>query len=62
MKFPQTRLRGVPQQRGLRCVTIELREREIDTLVPKGILKSDARNNKYAVRVALYQYFDRTFN
>jgi hypothetical protein len=48
------------RRKGLRCVTIELRETEIDTLVQRGLLKSDARNNTRAIREALYQYFDRT--
>jgi hypothetical protein len=41
---------------------VELRETEIDTLVQKGLLKADARNNAHAVREALYQYFDSTLN
>jgi hypothetical protein len=47
---------------GLRCVTIELRETEIDVLIQKGLLNADARNNARSVREALYQYFDGTFN
>jgi hypothetical protein len=43
-------------------VVVELRETEIDTLVQKGLLKSDARNDARAVRQALYQYFDSTLN
>jgi hypothetical protein len=50
------------RREGLRCVTIELRETEIDVLVQKGLLKADARNNSRAVREALYQYFDSTLN
>ena len=50
------------RREGLRCVTIELRETEIDTLVQKGLLNADARNNTRAVREALYQYFDSTLN
>jgi hypothetical protein len=41
---------------------VELRETEIDTLVKKGFLKADARNNTRAIREALYQYFDSTLN
>jgi hypothetical protein len=48
------------RREGLRCVTIELRETEIDVLVQKGLLKADARNNSRAVREALYRYFDST--
>jgi hypothetical protein len=51
------------RRKGLRCVTIdELRETEIDTLVQRGLLQADARNDARAVRKALYQYFDRTLN
>jgi hypothetical protein len=50
------------RREGLRCVTIELRETEIDTLVQRGLLQADARNDARAVRKALYQYFDRTLN
>ena len=50
------RMRAHRQRRrdGLRCVTIELRETEIDVLVRKGMLKADARNNQDAIRDALY--------
>jgi len=50
------------RREGVRCVTIELRETEIDVLVQKGFLKTDARNDARAVREALYQYFDSTLN
>jgi hypothetical protein len=50
------------RREGLRCVTIELRETEIDSLVQKGLLNADARNNTRAVHEALYQYFDSTLN
>jgi hypothetical protein len=50
------------RREGLRCVTIELRETEIDVLVQKGLLKADARNDARCVREALYQYFDSTLN
>jgi hypothetical protein len=50
------------RREGLRCVTIELRETEIEVLVQRGLLQADARNDARAVRKALYQYFDRTLN
>ncbi len=43
-------------------MTIELRETEIDTLVQKGLLNADTRNDERAVREALYRYFDSTLN
>jgi hypothetical protein len=50
------------RRKGLRCVTIELRETEIEILVQRGLLQVDARNDARAVRKALYQYFDHTLN
>jgi hypothetical protein len=47
---------------GFRWLLVELRETEIDVLVQKGLLTSDARNDARAVREALYQYFDSTLN
>jgi hypothetical protein len=56
------RMRRYRQRRrdGLRCLTIELRETEIDALIGKGMLKSDARNDANAIAGALYTFFDRT--
>jgi hypothetical protein len=45
---------------GLRCMTIELRETEIDALARNGFLKADARNDPYAIEMALYQFLERT--
>jgi hypothetical protein len=45
---------------GLRCLTIELRETEIDALIREGLLKPETRNDPDAVRGALYEFFDRT--
>jgi len=41
------RMRAYRQRRrdGLRCVTIELRQTEIDALTRNGFLKADARND-----------------
>ena len=47
---------------GLRCMTIELRETEIDALIRKGLLKDDARNNRRAVISAFYGFLDRTLD
>ena len=46
---------------GLRCLTIELRETEIDDLVRIGLLKAETRNDQNAIREALYEYLDQTF-
>jgi len=47
---------------GIRCVVVELRETEIDALTKKGLLKTDARNDPYAIRQALHAYLDHTFS
>ena len=39
---------------------IELREAEIDVVIRRGLLRSDARNDVFAVRDALHAYLDRT--
>ena len=48
------------RRRGLRCVTIELRETEVTALIQKGFLKDDARNDRRAVKSAFYGFLDRT--
>jgi hypothetical protein len=45
---------------GLRCLTVELRETEIDTLIRRGMLKADARNDPGAVCKALYAHLEST--
>jgi hypothetical protein len=44
---------------GLRCLTIELRETEIDALIGK---KAVARNDEDAIRDALYAHLERTLD
>jgi hypothetical protein len=44
---------------GLRCLTIELRETEIEVLLGK---KTDARNDQEAIRNALYAHLERTLD
>ena len=45
---------------GLHCLTVELRETEIDALIYRGLLKPEMRNSKNAVLNALHAYFDIT--
>jgi hypothetical protein len=45
---------------GLRCVTVEVRETEIEALIRIGFLRAEMRNDPNAVSEALYAYFDRT--
>ena len=51
------RLHQERRRKGLRCLTIELRETEIDALARNGFLKADARD---AIRDALYAHLERT--
>jgi hypothetical protein len=48
------------RRKELRCVTIELRETEIDWLIRRGLLNSEMRNDLIAVRDALHQFLERT--
>jgi hypothetical protein len=56
------RMRRHRQRRrdGLRCLNVELRETEIDTLICKGFLKQETRNDPHFVREALYAHLDHT--
>ena len=45
---------------GLRCFTVQVFEKEIDTLVRTGLLEADARNDPRAVRDALHTHLART--
>jgi hypothetical protein len=55
------RMRRHRQRRrdGLRCLTIELREIEIDALIRKQLLRECDRNDPNAINVALYEFLDR---
>jgi hypothetical protein len=45
---------------GLRCLTLEIRDEEIDVLIGKGLLNADTRNDLYAIEMALYKFLERT--
>ena len=47
---------------GLRCLTVELRDSEIDMLVGKALLMPGMRNDKNAIIRALHAHFDETLN
>jgi len=47
---------------GLRCLTIQLRETEIDALIYKGLLKPETRHSKNAIINALHSFFDLTLS
>jgi hypothetical protein len=44
----------------MRCVTIELREAEVAGLIRRGLLKEETRNDRRAVKAALYEFLDLT--
>jgi hypothetical protein len=45
---------------GLRCLTIELSDMEIDALIRMGLLRVETRNNPRAISDALYEHFEHT--
>ena len=45
---------------GLRCLTVQLRETEIDMLICKALLKPEMRHSKNAIINALHDHFDQT--
>ena len=47
------------RRKRMRCLTIELREAEIDALIRRGQLHPDHRVNSAAVRKALYGFLDQ---
>ena len=48
------------RRRGLRCLTVEVRAREIEALVRKGLLKPETRNSVREITMALYSFLDQT--
>jgi hypothetical protein len=52
------RLHRERRKSGMRCLTIELRETEIDALIREGFLKPDTRNDTSEIIDALYALLD----
>ena len=50
------------RRKGLHCFTLEIRRREIDVLVKRGLLEPVARNDPYEVKMALYRHLDKTLS
>ena len=46
----------------MRCLMIELRATEIETLIHKGLLKWETRNDRNEIIKALYEFFNGTLN
>ena len=49
------------RRKQLRCVTIELREAEIDVLIRRRWLDRDRRGDVRSIKEALYSFFDHYF-
>ena len=47
---------------GLRCVTLDVHDGEIDALARRGFLKADARNDLRSIEMALYEFLERTLD
>jgi hypothetical protein len=56
------RLHRARWRKGMRCVTIEVHESEINMLVHMKLLKSEMRNDANAIIEALYAHLDRTLD
>ena len=54
------RLHRERRRHGLRCLTIEVRETEVDALIRGGLLEQETRNDRNAVLKALYGHLNRT--
>ena len=52
------RLHRVRRSAGLRCLTLEVRETEVATLVRRGLLRADSQTDDNAVRDAFYALLD----
>jgi hypothetical protein len=48
------------QQKGLRCVMIELRETEIAALIRQGRLAPESRDDLAAIKRAVHEFLDGT--
>jgi hypothetical protein len=64
ISFAAARMRRHRKRRGagLRCLTIEIHQSEIDMLVCRALLDPEMRNNEYAIINALYAHFDQTLS
>jgi hypothetical protein len=48
------------RRKGLRCITIQVRDREIDALIRRGLLTTETRNSVREITMALYRFLDQT--
>jgi len=54
------RLHRERRRQGLRCLMIQLRETEIESLVRMGLLKIEMRHDAGALAKAIHVFLDRT--
>jgi hypothetical protein len=47
---------------GLRCVMVQVFEKELDVLISRGLLETDARNDRHAIREALHKHLSRALS
>jgi hypothetical protein len=50
------------RRQGLRCLTVQLRNTEIEALIYRGLLMPETRHSKNAVINALHAFFDLTLS
>jgi hypothetical protein len=48
------------RRHGLRCLTLQVHDREIDALVRKGLLAAETRNVVGEINAAFYKFLDQT--
>ena len=48
------------RRKGLRCLTLQVRDREIDALVRRGLLTAETRNVVHEITMAFYKFLDQT--
>jgi hypothetical protein len=48
------------RRRGLRCVTIEVRRSEVDTLIARRLLAPEESTDRRALRKAIHRFLDMT--
>ena len=48
------------RRKGLRCLTLQVRDREIDALVRRGLLTAETRNVVREITMAFYKFLDQT--
>jgi hypothetical protein len=49
------------RKKGLRCITVEVRDEEITALVRAGLLEREKSSDVYEIAGALHRFFDRQF-